>query len=488
VEATTELSAYAGGRAIVLRYATVGLLSLGGATILIRELGAESWATYSVAYFVLVSIDQALGARLLGSLIRSPHEPSTADLQSSVFLMHVLGLVFVLLFALLAWTLHGETALPDLSLALLSVGIAAYLYAFRAPAVVLLERDLGYRSVALAEVGDQLTFYAFAISLVLADVGLPGVLIALAIRGLPATLFLRWRSAVPLVGKPDRSALRDLFAFSAPSLLVGAILLLEGLTPAFLLAGEHPDVLAYFMTASTVVGYASVVQYVTQRVGFPAFSRVANTTGQLARATTRSLEMTALCVVTMVAPLTAVSPIWLPALFGEGWERAAGITVAIGIAFSANACLFVLTGTLYAMGRPRIVSAIHGACLSLFVALALVGTANNVLIGAAVAYAISRYAGLLGGVAIVRRVLPDFAGMQGIALLVWGGAFSSATATAIDHGAWVAAVACGLIFLAVWLCVLWRHRAWLRRALLPRAPVGSGAGTQRGTSGYHRAP
>ena len=439
---TTELAAYAGGRAIILRYAAVAVLSLAGASVLIRELGAEAWATYSVSYFVLIAIDQALGARLLGSLIQSRDEPSANELGSAVFLMHVVGAGLAALFGVLAWALSGRSALPELDIALLCLGFAAYVYALRAPAVAMFERRLGYRSVAVAEIVDQVTFYALAIPLALAGAGLKGVLVAMALRGLPATVGLRLRSAVPLLGRPNRDALRVLLTFSAPSLLVGALLLLEGLTPAFVLAGDHPDVLAFVMTAGTLVGYASVVQYVTQRVGFPAFSRFAHAPRELARAVSRTFEMTALSVVTMVAPTTALSPIWLPALFGSEWEQAAGITVAIGIAFSANACLYVLTGALYAVARPRLVLFLHAGCLVVFAALAVAGTSVDVLLGVAAGYALSRYVGLLAGSVLVKREVGEFSAVKGIALLAWGAAASSVTALAIDHGSLGALVAC----------------------------------------------
>jgi PST family polysaccharide transporter len=267
--------------------------------------------------------------------------------------------------------------------------------------------------------------------------------------------------------------LRELFAFSAPSLLVGGVFLLEGLTPAFLLANAHPDVLAYFMTAATIVGYASVVQYVTQRVGFPAFSRVANSPGGLARTASRSFEMTALSVVTMVTPLIALSPVWMPFLFGHGWGRAAGITVAIGIAFSANACLYVLTSVLYAMGRPRAVLGIHTACLVLYVALAAAGTAQSVVLGAAAAYAVSRYAALVSAVRLVRRAIPAFVATRGIVLLLWGALASALIALAIHNAAWSSAAVGAAVFLTVWCLELWRHRAWVRRALFPWIPVES---------------
>jgi PST family polysaccharide transporter len=462
---TTELRAYAGGRAIVLRYAAVALLSLAGASILIRELGTESWATYSVSYFVLISLDQALGARLLGSIVQSKDDPSRTDIESAVFLTQALGAGLIVVFGVLAWALAGESALPDLSLALICVGVSVSVYAVRAPAVALLERRLEYRWVALGEVCDQLAFYVLAVALALAGAGLEGVLVALAVRGVPTTVALRVRTSGPLVGRPESAAIRRLLAFSAPSLAIGAVLLLEGLTPAFILANSHPTVLAYVMTAGTLVGYASVVQYVTQRVGFPAFSRLSDAPAELARALTRSFEMTALAVVSMVAPVAALSPVWLPALFGSDWGDAAGITVAIGIAFSANACLYVVTSTLYALRRPRAVFALHAGGLVLFALLAVIGTDRDPLIGVAAAYAVSRYAVLGAAFFLVRREVGAFSPTRGFALLTSGAVASAATAYAVDEGSTLGIVVCGVVFFPAWLLLLWHNRAWIRRVL-----------------------
>ena len=92
------------------------------------------------------------------------------------------------------------------------------------------------------------------------------------------------------------------------------------------------------------------------------------------------------------------------------------------------------------------------------------------LLGVAVAYAISRYACLLGAIRLVRRDVPGFSPAKGIALLLWGAAASSATAVAIHHESWDGAVACGTIFLIVWSTLLWRNRVWVRRALWGEGP------------------
>jgi len=457
--------ALVGGRSLALRYVLVGLLSLGGSTFLIRSLGANAWATYSVAYFLITFVDQNIGARLLGSIVRWPGAPPVRMLQAAGALMQALGAGLLLLFLAVALPADGLSSLADLGLCLAAVGVCAYVYALRTLPLVLLERALEYRWIAIGEVLDQITFYVVAVPLVLSHEGLRGVAVALAVRGIPTAVLLRLRSRAPLVGRPLRAEIGELLHFAVPTLGAAGFILVEGLMPLLVLGGEHARALAFFMTSSSLIGYAAVVQVVVQRVGFPSFNLVRGAGGQLARAVKRTNGAALFVLTSMVVPMAGFSPLWLPLLFGSDWKPASISMVAIGAGFVLFGSISVLSGALYTLGHPRDVLRAYAVMTLIYGGLAVVGAHLSVLAGVGIAYAVSRAFGLaLLGFDVARRGCPvpmaRMAGVVGFAIMV-----ATLLATATWHHQWLAATVVAALALPLWARGFALNRGWLIRAI-----------------------
>jgi O-antigen/teichoic acid export membrane protein len=456
--------ALVGGRALALRYLVVGIISLGGSTILIRSLGAKAWATYSVGYFLITFIDQNIGARLLGSIVRWPGVLPVGLLRSAAGLMQVLGGALFLLLVGAGFLATGLSSLEKLGLCLASVGVCAYVYASRTLPLVLLERVLEYRWIAVGEIVDQLTFYVVAIPLVLGGEGLKGVALAFAVRGIPTAVLLHVRSRAPLVGRAARGEVREILHFAGPTLGLASLILVEGLTPFLVLGGGHARDLAFFMTSSSLVGYAAVVQTVVQRVGFPSFSLVAGAGGELARTANRTSGAAVFALVSLVVPVAGLSPVWLPILLGSDWKSASILMVAIGAGFVLNGPISVLSGALYSLGHPRDVFRVYVTMTLAYVVLAVAGVQVSPLAGAGVAYVMSRALGLaLMRLDVARRGCP--VAMRGTAAVIaFATVVAAALAMSVWHGEWLGAAAVIAVALPVWTRGLARNRTLLLRA------------------------
>jgi O-antigen/teichoic acid export membrane protein len=457
--------AYQGGRAIVARYAAQGAISLVGSVVLIRALGTDAWATYSVAYFLVVYLEQTFSFRLLGRLIHLERKPGRAAVQASAALMHAVGLVTFMLFAVAGQLLGDATALPELQTALLAVGISSYVYALRGPSVALLERELRYRSIALGDAADHLGFYILAVTLVSLDVGLTGVLLALTVRGFPSLLVARWRAPAPFFGRWAPKEIVKLLSFAVPGFGSGLVALLEGLVPVVLLAEQYPEELAFTMTAATVVGYAAVAQFVTQRLGFSGLARLRTNPSEFRRGVQAAYDASTFTLITTVVPVSALAPLWLPFLFGDAWERAAPVLIAMGAAFLFNGPLYVLTGALLALGRPKATMYLNYGLLAGFVATALAAVGLSPLIGVAVSYAASRAAGIgLAWILLAR----DHAAPRAIrsAVAATAGILAACgIAALLAAGQWGLAAGLGLLVSGAWVFLFRRNRGWMRAAL-----------------------
>src|SRR3954453_1937633 len=83
----TKDQAVASSRTMFVRHIAVGLLSLAGSSVLIRDLGPALWASYGVAYFLTAFVDVVFGANVLGSLVRSPAEPDRRRKEAAAGVM-----------------------------------------------------------------------------------------------------------------------------------------------------------------------------------------------------------------------------------------------------------------------------------------------------------------------------------------------------------------------------------------------------------------
>jgi O-antigen/teichoic acid export membrane protein len=444
-----------------------GFVSLAGSTLLIRSLGPERWATYSVAYFLIVYLEQAFSWRLLGRLIHLHRPPDGALIGAAAALMQVIGVGVLLFFVVLGQIASSATALPDFEHALVAVGICSYVYALRATSIALLERELSYRWIAVTDAIDHLFFYILALTLVWIGLGLGGVLVALAARGLPSLVVARWRAPTPILGKWLRAAVSSLLHYAGPGLGTGLIVLFEGLVPVFLLAPDYPVELAFTMAAGTIVGYAAVAQFVVQRVGFSGLARLRGTRPAFRRATQSAYDVSTFVLVTMVVPITAFAPVWLPTIFGDEWERAAPVLVAVGAAFMCNGAVYVSSGALLALGRPRAVLWLNCCMFAVFSVGAVVGVGQSPLMGVAVALAVSRALGVAAAQALLRRegVAPRV--YKAAAMLAGGVAVSIGVAASVSTDDWIVAGGLTLLAVALWLLLLSRNRRWLT-AIMPR--------------------
>jgi PST family polysaccharide transporter len=277
-------------------------------------------------------------------------------------------------------------------------------YSWRGTALAMLEARMSYRIVAVSEIVDQVVFYLVAIPLVAAGAGIRGVALALAVRGLPSALILRRFARLPRrTARPTRSDLRELAAYAVPSLRTAGWLLVEGLIPIVMLGGSHVDALAFVMTSSSLLGYATVVQVVAYRVGFPAISRLADQRARLPPAIDRALSATLAVQFASVVPLVGLSPLWLPQLFGSAWHDAPPVMLVMSAGFVCSGAIGVLAGAHYGVGNPRTVATAYAGMTLLY----LIGAAGAVhisaLLGVAAAYAVSRAVGVAALFRSMRR-------------------------------------------------------------------------------------
>jgi PST family polysaccharide transporter len=471
----TRRRAVAGGRTMLVRHLAWGLTSLAGSTVLIRLLGPEPWASYSVAYFLVVVFDNTFGANFLGRLVRSAEAPTSADRASAAALMQRVGWGALLLFTAIAYPASELYGRADLGWCLLAVGVCGYVYATRAASVALLERDLRYRPVAVAELTDQLTFYAIAIPLVALGAGVEAVAAALAMRGTLAAVYLRRRQPVPFLGRYDRTRARRLLEFGTPTVGAALLILLSGLVPALVLGGREAAALAFVMTSATLLGYAATVQTIAQRIGFPSLSAIVGDAARFGAAMRGTLRVTNTVLVGCIVPLGGLAGLWLPVLLGHRWDDAAPVLTAIGASFLLNGVTGIGTAALQALDRPRSALLLQGVMALTYLGLAgaLIGPLDpGVAVGTA--NAISRGVGVLVAIALLRRERQALVTFRELAQLALALAMMYGVAALTGRDDDLAAVAASALLCTAWLRLRRGDVRMLAAAVLGRSVAVSG--------------
>jgi O-antigen/teichoic acid export membrane protein len=468
--------AVAGSGAMLTRHVLWALISLAGSAVLIRSLGPAHWASYGIAYFLILAFDNAFGASFLGRLVRTPDPPDARDREAAAALMALVGVGALALFAAISIPAANLYGRRELAGCLAGAGVCALVYSSRATSVALLERDLRYRTVAAAELLDQATFYVLAIALVAAGQGLRGVAIALAVRGVPAAVFLRRRQPSPRLGHLHRDRLRGLLGFGTPAMGASALVLLTGLVPAVVLGGGHARILGFVLASATILGYASTAQVIVQRVGFPTFASLAADPARLGSAIRRTVHLNNTLVVPLVASLGALSPVWLPLLLGSQWRTAAPIFVGIAAGYAFSGVSAIGTTALQGLGHPGRAFRLQAATTALYAGAAFPLVLATPRLGVPIAWSASRAfaAGLAAW--LVRRAGHSLASVAELAVLCVAAAVTVGLGALTRSGGGIEAAAALAVLVPCWFALrrddftaLWSSLRNLRGARLDPA-------------------
>src|SRR3954452_12702677 len=98
----TKALAVDGTKTLLIRHVAIGVLSLVGSTYLIRSLGPERWASLSIAYYLVIVLDQLFAANLLGQLVRSPEAVGAREIDAAAWLMRWVSFGLIVLLPLVS--------------------------------------------------------------------------------------------------------------------------------------------------------------------------------------------------------------------------------------------------------------------------------------------------------------------------------------------------------------------------------------------------
>jgi O-antigen/teichoic acid export membrane protein len=232
------------------------------------------------------------------------------------------------------------------------------LTAVRAPAVILLERQLRYRPFAIVEFAETICYYGLAIGLVIAGWGVWGLAIAAVCRPLTGSILLLWLTPVARMAPSlSLAKVRPLLAFGFRYQAVGVVNLLrdQGINATLAILGGV-SALGVWSLAYRILQIPLLLFTSLYRVSYPGMARLVEAREDVGKTMGRVVEVVAVFAGVILAPLVAAAPAWVPILFGHQW---AGVVPVIPPA-SLHIMVFgpisvALVGYLWAEGEASAV-------------------------------------------------------------------------------------------------------------------------------------
>ena len=332
----------------VLRGLGVRFLGLIGMVVLARLVTPRDFGLVAVGATFVTFANFVSDGGIGTALIRRAEPPARADLKAVLAFQLVVNVMLALTIAvvLLPFGELGEvTAVMVLALPLTVV---------RVPGVILSERQLNYRPLAVVEIVETICYYSFAIGMVaLAGWGVWALALASVVRALAGSvvLFLLIPTA-RMIPVPSWARVRPLLGFGVRYQSVGVV---------HLLRDQGINVVVGLVLGVSALGLWSVAFRILQvpllflaslwRVSFPGMSRLVASRENIGDTIERVVAVVAVASGVILAPLVAASPALISVLLGAQWTEAATVIPPASLNLMiAGPISVALVGYLWAVG------------------------------------------------------------------------------------------------------------------------------------------
>jgi lipopolysaccharide exporter len=361
-------SAISGARVTLGVRMVAEVAALGAMVLLTRlippaEVGAAAVAITFLMLSVILTFEGFGSPLVQRKVVTEAHRRTAQTVAVGAGLL--LGILIVV-FALTA----GRALFGDRSATLLMLTAPVYVIAgFSVVSRAMLLRDLDFRRQSTYEVLGTIGQVVVAATLAFSGVDGEALVIGPAVGTALETVLLMRASRPPRPGF-DRRAFRDIAEFGALTSLSGLIGALRKNMAYLVLSGLLParEVGYYFRAFQLGAEYQGKLSVVMLRLGFPLFSRSPDreTTNRL-RA--RIVSTNAMATAPFLALLAVLSPVLIPALFGDRWAPAAEPAQILAVAGLAQAVMSGAEPLAVASGRPRTVLGFNVLVIAAYVAV-----------------------------------------------------------------------------------------------------------------------
>ncbi|MGH9121321.1 MAG: oligosaccharide flippase family protein, partial [Acidimicrobiales bacterium] len=308
-----------------------------------RAFGIIALAT-AITGLVTVLSDGGIGV----ALIRAPRDPDRLEL-ASLLGVQLTGTTLLAIVAGVVGSTFGEGGRV-----IAVIGLSMPLAALSSPGAILLERRLGYTSVAAIESLATFAYIACAIALVALGAGVWGLAIALVTQALVRSLAML--AIVPEARLLPRLRLSKVKPYVSFGLLCQASTVVDFARDQTINTGTLAIRGLTTLGVWTMVGNLAQAPFtlfaILGRVAFPTIARLMREGVDLAPEMERSMELVAVVVGLLAAGFVGTGPVVVPLLLGSRWDGVIPALPYVGLAILVTAPANVVLGG-YLLARKR---------------------------------------------------------------------------------------------------------------------------------------
>lgn len=293
-------------RQVALR--AMGFISIN--IILIRLLPLETIGIFNIANAIITFFAFFADVGLGASLIQKKEKIEYTDIKTTFTIQQIMSIVISLVIIIGAPFYGKFYGLSSDGIWLIrALGISFLIVSLKVIPSVLLERQLQFKPLVIAEILENLSFNILLIVLVVANFGIWSFSVAAVARSIVGVVTIYILAPVKLGIGIDKISARTLLSFGVPFQLNNFLALIKDRLVPLVVAGIVGPIGMSYITWSQAMAFLPLeVMNTIIRLTFPAFSRLQDNSELLGKAIEKSLFITSFSVYPFLFGLCAILP------------------------------------------------------------------------------------------------------------------------------------------------------------------------------------
>jgi PST family polysaccharide transporter len=326
--------------------------ALGSTLILAHLVSPADFGRATIA-LIAVSVAAAFLTQGIATALVQLRQIERKHVEVGFLISTGLGVLLALLLAAVAH-LAVRPIFDDSTANLMVLTAPAFVLAGAAAVpYALLQRELDFQHLGLAEVAGTALAALASVAMAVAGLNAEAVVLGAVVLQGTSTVVLFIRARIPFPRWHAKEA-RELLSFGLPAAL-GSLAYVGFRNVDYALIGARlgaSSVGFYWRGYQLAVDYQGKVSGIMLRMAFPLYSRAENL-DVMRRLRARVVRVHAVCLLPPLAALIAVAPIFVPWAYGAQWEPAVVPTQILAVAGMVAVIVTGMGPLMLAAGYPR---------------------------------------------------------------------------------------------------------------------------------------
>ena len=346
-------AAGAGVVQLVLRYVLGFLINFAGTVVIARTGGPGLWGIFAISQ-VILSLSAFVSIGCWGYLIQKSEEPDEATIGNCYTFQTGLSLVWALTVVGFSPFAARYLASNEIVPLLAATAAGGFFYGWRFIACSHSERTLNYRISSLTELSEAAVFTVTTLMFAASGEIFKGIIIGNFLRCVVSMVLAHVMARKRVFFRFDSQLIKQVAGYGLPYIGSNVLAWLPG-NAGPILAGSTLGVreLGLMQLGYRTVEYARVIVTIASRISLGFFSRNAGDSDKMHDLTKKALHLLYFPLVPGIGMLVAMSPLWVPRIYGQEWMRVTMVMIIILFPFLVMSMTYLLASLLQSRGNSR---------------------------------------------------------------------------------------------------------------------------------------